>query len=58
MLMSLGTLATIVASGATYLVHFVVENGTYEATGNQEVPAAGRADFAALARAAGFPRFG
>jgi sulfopyruvate decarboxylase subunit beta len=56
MLMSLGTLATIVASGAANLVLFVVENGTYEVTGNQEVPAAGRTDFAALARAAGFPR--
>lgn len=56
MLMSLGTLATIVASGAANLVLFVVENRTYEVTGNQEVPAAGRTDFAALARAAGFPR--
>jgi thiamine pyrophosphate-dependent acetolactate synthase large subunit-like protein len=56
MLMSLGTLATIVDSGARNLVLFVAENGTYEVTGNQKVPGAGRVDFAAMARAAGFPR--
>jgi thiamine pyrophosphate-dependent acetolactate synthase large subunit-like protein len=56
MLMSLGTLATIVDAGARNLVLFVAENGTYEVTGNQKVPGAGRVDFAALARAAGFPR--
>jgi thiamine pyrophosphate-dependent acetolactate synthase large subunit-like protein len=56
MLMSLGTLVTIVESGARNLVLFVVENGTYEVTGNQRIPGAGRADFAAMARAAGFPR--
>jgi thiamine pyrophosphate-dependent acetolactate synthase large subunit-like protein len=56
MLMSLGTLATIVQSGAVNLVLFVAENGTYEVTGNQGVPGAGRVDYAAMARAAGFPR--
>jgi thiamine pyrophosphate-dependent acetolactate synthase large subunit-like protein len=56
MLMSLGTLATAVQAGARNLVLFVAENGTYEVTGNQRVPGAGRLDFAALARAAGFPR--
>jgi thiamine pyrophosphate-dependent acetolactate synthase large subunit-like protein len=56
MLMTLGTLVTIVASGARNLVLFVAENGTYEVTGNQKVPGAGRVDFAAMARAAGFPR--
>src|SRR2546428_2020073 len=55
MLMTLGTLVTIVASGATNLVLFVLENGAYEITGNQQVPGAGRVDFAGLARAAGFP---
>ena len=55
MLMTLGTLVTIVESGATNLVLFVLENATYEITGNQRVPGAGQADFAALARAAGFP---
>jgi sulfopyruvate decarboxylase subunit beta len=56
MLMSLGTLVTIVESGARNLMLFVVENGTYEVTGNQRIPGAGRADFTAMARAAGFPR--
>ncbi len=56
MLMSLGTLVTIVASGATNLVLFVLRNDTYELTGNQSIPGAGRLDLPALARAAGFAR--
>lgn len=56
MLMSLGTLATIVGSGATNLVLFVLDNLAYEITGHQPVPGAGRVDFAALARAVGFRR--
>ncbi|MEQ9401735.1 MAG: thiamine pyrophosphate-dependent enzyme [Longimicrobiales bacterium] len=54
MLMSLGTLVTVVASGATNLSLVIVENGGYEITGNQPVPGAPRTDLAALARAAGF----
>ncbi len=56
MLMSLGTLATIVESGVDNLILFVIVNGTYEITGNQRVPAAPTLDFAAMARAAGFAR--
>jgi thiamine pyrophosphate-dependent acetolactate synthase large subunit-like protein len=56
MLMTLGTLATTVACAATNFTLFVVENGTYEITGHQPVPGAGRVDFAAMARAAGFRR--
>ena len=56
MLMTLGTLVTAVQAGATNLVLFVIENGTYEITGNQPVPGTGFVDFAAMARAAGFPR--
>jgi sulfopyruvate decarboxylase subunit beta len=56
MLMSLGTLVTIVASGTPNLVLFVLQNDTYEVTGNQPVPGAGRVDYAAVARAAGFAR--
>ena len=56
MLMSLGTLATIVQSRARNLVLFVIQNQTYEITGNQPVPGAGRLDFATLARGAGFER--
>ncbi len=54
MLMSLGTLATIVESGVDNLILFVIVNGTYEITGNQSVPAAGRTDFGAVARGVGF----
>ena len=56
MLMTLGTLVTAVQSGATNLVLFIVENGTYEITGNQPVPGTGFVDFVAMARAAGFQR--
>lgn len=55
MLMTLGTLVTIVQSGARNLILFVIENSTYEITGNQPVPGAGVVDFAAMAQAAGFP---
>jgi thiamine pyrophosphate-dependent acetolactate synthase large subunit-like protein len=56
MLMTLGTLVATVDSGAENLVLFVLENGTYEITGNQKIPGADRVDFPGLARAAGFPR--
>jgi len=56
MLMTLGTLATAVQAGAKNYVLLVVQNDTYEITGNQPVPGAGRLDFAMLARGAGFPR--
>jgi sulfopyruvate decarboxylase subunit beta len=56
MLMSLGTLVTVIASGAANLLLFLLENDTYEITGNQPLPAAGRIDFPALATAAGFER--
>lgn len=55
MLMTLGTLATIVETGAENLVLFVLENRAYEITGNQPIPGAGRLDFAEMARGAGFP---
>jgi thiamine pyrophosphate-dependent acetolactate synthase large subunit-like protein len=56
MLMSLGTLVTIIESGVTNLILFVAVNRTYEITGNQPIPAAERVDFAAIARGAGFKR--
>lgn len=56
MLMTLGTLVTIVESGAKNLVLFVLENGTYEITGNQPIPGVKDIDFSGMARAAGFPR--
>ncbi|MBV8083502.1 MAG: thiamine pyrophosphate-binding protein, partial [Chloroflexi bacterium] len=56
LLMNLGTLVTEAAQAPANLVHFVVENGVYGTTGGQPIPGAGAADFAAIARAAGFPR--
>ncbi len=54
MLMTLGTLATVVAARATNFALFIVQNDSYELTGHQPIPAAGRIDFARLARGAGF----
>ncbi len=54
MLMTLGTLVTAAASGAENYLLVVAENGTYEITGHQPIPGAGRVDFAAMARGAGF----
>jgi len=55
MLMTLGTLATAVGARATNLIIVVCDNGRFETTGNQPVAGAGRVDYAAVARAAGFP---
>jgi len=54
MLMSLGTLITIVESGAKNLILFVLVNGTYEITGNQRIPGRESLDWGGMARAAGF----
>ncbi len=54
MLMTLGTLATVVNARATNFVLFVVQNNSYELTGHQPIPAAEHLDFAELARGAGF----
>lgn len=56
LLMSLGSLVTVVGSGVTNLTVVLLDNGLYEVTGGQETPAARSAvDYAGLARAAGFP---
>jgi thiamine pyrophosphate-dependent acetolactate synthase large subunit-like protein len=61
MLMGLGVLVTIAASGASNLTLVVVDNGCYEVTGGQATAArsGGLADrrfsYAALATAAGWP---
>jgi thiamine pyrophosphate-dependent acetolactate synthase large subunit-like protein len=56
LLMSLGSLVTVVGSGARNLTIVLLDNGLYEVTGGQETPAARSAvDFAGLARTAGFP---
>jgi thiamine pyrophosphate-dependent acetolactate synthase large subunit-like protein len=54
MLMSLGCLATIAASGVRNFTLIVLENGLYEVTGGQQTAgSAARVDFAGLAKGAG-----
>jgi thiamine pyrophosphate-dependent acetolactate synthase large subunit-like protein len=54
-LMNLGSLVTI-ANHRVPLYVLILDNGIYEVTGGQPTAGAGRADFAALARAAGIAR--
>ena len=54
LLMNLSSLVTIADAAPGNLVHFVVENGTYEANGGHPIPGRERVDFAGLARAAGY----
>ncbi len=53
LLMNLGCLVTIAAAAPRNLVHFVVQNGTYEANGGHPIPNVAT-DFAAMARAGGY----
>jgi len=53
LLMNLGTLVTIAGAAPANLVHFVCENGCYEANGSHPLPGSGGVDFVGLARAAG-----
>ena len=55
MLMCLGTLVTMAQHPVDNFTLVVVENGTYEVTGNQPVPGHGVMDFELLARGAGLP---
>jgi len=52
-LMCLGTLVTMTQHPAPNFTLVITENGTYEVTGSQVVPGAGKVDFAAMATAAG-----
>jgi len=54
LLMNLGALVTVAAAAPRNLIHFVFENGTYEANGSLPIPGRDRVDFSALARAAGY----
>ena len=56
MLMCLETLVTICQTPPPNLVLFVLQNDTYEVTGNQPIPGAGRISMVQLARGAGFTR--
>ena len=54
LLMNLGTLVTVANAAPRNLVHFVAENGCYEANGSHPIPGQGRVDFAGFARSAGY----
>lgn len=54
LLMQLGSLVTIAGAAPPNLFHFVFENGVYETSGSQPLPAEGRFDMAEMARAAGY----
>ncbi len=54
LLMQLGSLVTIAGAAPTNLFHFVFENGVYETSGSQPLPAEGRFDLTGMARAAGY----
>lgn len=56
LLMNLGTLVTIANQKPRNLLHFVCQNGVYEANGSHPIPGADTVDFAAMARAAGYAR--
>jgi sulfopyruvate decarboxylase subunit beta len=54
LLMQLGSLVTIAGAAPENLFHFVFENGVYETSGSQPLPAEGRFDLAQMAGAAGY----
>ncbi len=56
LLMSLGTLITVVKANVANLTVILLENGIYEVTGGQQTPAPSALDYCAIARAAGFAR--
>jgi phosphonopyruvate decarboxylase len=56
LLMNLGTLVTIANQKPANLLHFVCQNGEYEANGSHPIPGRDQVDFAAMARAAGYRR--
>ena len=53
LLMQLGCLTTVAALKPANLTMVIMDNGLYQITGGQPTPAAGIADYVALARAAG-----
>ncbi len=56
LLMSLGCLVTVVASGVSNLSVVLLDNSVYEVTGGQKTAASdSEVDYAGFARAAGFP---
>jgi thiamine pyrophosphate-dependent acetolactate synthase large subunit-like protein len=56
LLMQLGCLTTIAALAQKNLTMVIMDNGLYQITGGQPTPAAGIADFVAIARGAGIAK--
>src|SRR5215471_17399182 len=56
LLMQLGCLATVAALAPKNLTMVLMDNGIYQITGSQPTPAAGLADYVAIARGAGIAR--
>ena len=56
LLMNLGSLVSVVEAAPRNFVHFVCENGTYEANGAHPIPSRNRVSFVGFARAAGYAR--
>ena len=54
LLMNLGSLVSIAAAAPKNLVHFVCNNGCYEANGGHPIPGRGAVSFAGMARSAGY----
>ncbi|MBV9560310.1 MAG: thiamine pyrophosphate-binding protein [Bradyrhizobium sp.] len=54
LLMNLGSLVTIGNAAPENFIHFVLENGTYEANGSHLIPGKDKVDFSAIAKAAGY----
>jgi phosphonopyruvate decarboxylase len=54
LLMNIGTLVSAAEAAPKNLIHFVCENGTYEANGGHPIPGRGKVSFAGLARSAGY----
>src|SRR5215470_9654054 len=53
LLMNLGSLVTVADVAPRNFIHFVFENGTYEANGSHPIPGRDRVDFAGIALSAG-----
>lgn len=54
LLMNLGSLVTVANAAPKNLIHFVLENGTYEANGSHPIPGRDTVEFAGLAKSAGY----
>jgi len=54
LLMQLGSLVTVAGAAPINFFHFVFENGVYETSGSQPLPAEGRFELAQMAAAAGY----